>query len=315
MKTFLLKVGRFALYAGLGATFAISAASAAVLQSDKELYGLIQVEDPNFVLDEVEDSDPAFISRGYSVGDGPAIASFIGDAGNGRLGVNVDASAGYFANSLVSYTETVTNVSDKPVDLYFSFYLRPGQLQFSNVPVDEGTFWEGSMLLNGYIYWDNPAGGELLPPVWALAASVIGYSGSPIEAFTDVSNAPGFEFTVTDAGMTYSAYEYTLALGTLGAGQTRTLEYKLYAEGFYDEDVCLCVDPDPTETFAALVAVASGGKASVGAFDPLGIVATPGVVYLAVVPEPSTWVLLGAGLLGVAAATRRRASVRAPAAA
>ncbi len=301
MKPFTFRNAVVAMAGTLGVAVALSAAAAPGLLSEKNLEGIIEAQPTQFdVLDGVTDSDSTFISNSFGFDGGPAVASYIGDTRDGRLGVNIDVSGGAYANSSAVYTESVTNTTAGDLDLTFSFYLRPGQLQFSGLPLPEGPLWEGTMALSGRVMWGGEESGDIL---WSVAATVLGFSGEPITSFTDVSNAPGFGFTETDTGLTYDAYQYTVALGKLGAGQTKTLTYSLYAEGFYNEE-CQC---ERQTSFVAALDGALGGSAHVGALDPFGVVVTPGIQYLAVaVPEPETWAMVAVGLLAAAGVARRR---------
>ena len=309
----------FALRAVTVAAFAaacVSAASPAMavplppLISEKSVSGAIFFGATDSVPSQlvISNSSDSFISDRFPAPPDTPIARYIGDTGNGRLGANVDVANGNFAASQVHYTETVTNNTDHDLDLYFSFYLTPGQAQLVGTPTD-GTFWEGTANFRGDIVWDTSENFADAQSLWSVSANVLGDSDNGFFNSTDTSLAPGFKFVATDTGYTYDAYQYTLALGRLGAGESKELGYFLNSEGFYRE---VRVGSISQSAFSAIVVVPAGGHSAVGAFDPLGIVTKPGTQFLAVaVPEPSTWAMLGVGLLAVAGVARRRASVSA----
>ena len=304
MKPFTSIVAALAAIALLGIGTA-PLASAGALTSVRQLDGAIgfsptDVDPPSLV---VSDTGFPLIANSYSpLETPPPVASYIGDAGNGRFGANVDVRGGNFASSHILYSETVTNSTDHDVDLTFSFYLRPGQVQLVGTPTDR--FWEGSADMSAGIVWDKPDDVDFAPTIWAVSASIVGDSVGGLFPETHTEKAPGFEFVATDTGFTYAAYEYSLALGKLGAGQTKELQYFMDVSGFYREDApCNC----NRSAFAAIVD--DGGHAAVGAFDPLSLGGTPGIHYLAVVPEPETWAMFGLGLIALFGAARRRAGV------
>ena len=103
------------------------------------------------------------------------------------------------------------------------------------------------------------------------------------------------------------SYTGNLDLGTLGAGEMRTLTYTLEADAFY-------VNDRPGQACAAYGGY--GGCATVAGSDPFdftwddpgpdgSILVGAGVVF-APVPEPGTYALLLAGLAGVLMLARRR---------
>ncbi len=308
MNAFTPRIVALAVVAALGAAAALPA-SAGPLTSVKSLDGSIDFAATQFddVLPVQSDSSTTLISNSFTSPGSPfsTTASYIGDTANGRLGVNVDVANGNYAASHASYTEVVTNTTDHDLDLSFSFYIKPGQVQFVGTPSPDSAFWEGSAALRGAIVWDTIDNIEFSDPIWGFSASAFGDSLTGVGLDANTDNAPGFKLNAGDNGFTYDAYQYTLSLGKLGAGQTRELGYFLDAEGFYNEAFCGCTT---VTRFSALVEGPVGGHVSVGAFDPSGIGGTPGVQYLAVaaVPEPQTWAMLGVGLLVAAGAARRR---------
>ena len=202
MKPFALRAVALAAFAAacvLAASPAMAAAPQLISEktvSGAILFGATDSVPPQLVISNSSDS---FISGRFPDPPGTPTARYIGDTGNGRLGANVDVANGNFAASQVNYTETVTNNTNHDLDLYFSFYLKPGQAQLVGTPTD-GTFWEGTANFRGDIVWDTPENFADAPSIWSVSANMLGDSANGFFNSTDTSLAPGFKFVATDTG-------------------------------------------------------------------------------------------------------------------
>lgn len=244
------------------------------------------------------DSSPISGSNNLS-GIGGLNSFFYGNLDTGSTNMRAISGLQNQVDSLIIYTAVVTNDSASAQDVAFNFFLGRGRVgvdtNFSS-PTQNGF---GNASLASSITW----GGSTL---WSVGVAVDKATGAAAtNTVTTTPSAAGFTTSASGDSVYYDAYTGNLGLGTLAAGESKTLSYSILGSAYYDNN------GDDVSFYGY------GGRAVVGNTDPFDFVGsspdepsgfatsfagTPSQP----VPEPGTWALMGAGLAGIWAGSRTR---------
>ncbi len=235
---------------------------------------------------------------------------------SGVMGVgNYGDGTSYSSQSELSWSDSYTNTSATAEDISFDFLIWGGSLNTWGADTTgesaESSYWI-DILVNGASLWSSSA---------SLTSATTGTSLN--ETGTSLG---GTLSTYSDGGYySWADSTTTLDLGTLGAGETLTLEYimggsasgvgtldtstncyweyegELLLEGqFIEEEGYLC----------------GGVSSNMSIGDPFGFSSAPSLsptisgTAVASVPEPETFLLLGAGVFAMSLVSRRRKANR-----
>ncbi len=251
--------------------------------------------------------------------DDPAYESYASSRGfvnaSGVMGVgNYGNGTSYSSQSELSWSDSYTNTSATAEDISFDFLIWGGALSTWGVDTTgesaESSYWI-DILVNGASLWSSSA---------SLTSATTGTS------LNETGTSLGGTFSTSSTGGSYywDDSTTTLDLGTLGVGETLTLEYIMGGNalgvGILDTTTS-CYGEYEGEFLADGQFIEEGGyfcggvNSSMSIGDPFGFSSAPlsptiSGTAVASVPEPETFLLLGAGVFAMSLVSRRRKANR-----
>ncbi len=265
------------------------------------LVGIVTVNENFSDISPASSTDPVTISENASfkgLGQTGTVLGVVDVYGfdNGFFSLSTFGQGNHLNESVFQFSELITNTSALALQFNMDFLISAGQLTTQAYEVTQ----QGNEFLQAVYGISIGFAGTELFQSGATLRQVAGIDDfSTTSSLSQTGTSLGGNFTQGNlATYNWDAFNGNLVLGILNAGESGLLEYSIFTRGSGQFDMCGSSGCGSTR--------ASIGDpiklSSIGAQDDIA-----GVPVISV-PEPSTFLLLFSGLLGLAVSRGRRVS-------
>jgi hypothetical protein len=224
-----------------------------------------------------------------------------------QFGSRSSGESTYSITGSANYTDTFTVGASGAYA--FAFDIDSGQL---NVSIPDGVDGQQSGSLQVVIMETIGSGAPITLFDYNASMSLLSSSALPTFSETGATlNPGGFTDSAGSGNYGWNVYHDSVSLGTLAQGEVVTISETINSTATGSSDPATCTSGGGNAVFAAVESVGGGafcGSAIARIGDPPSLDAmAPSVDRVGTpVPEPATWVLLGAGFASLGLIRRRR---------